>query len=89
MRHVFVLLLVLVCGLAWSTGFGAESAAPIARDIVKAYYDKKQGKPLQPLVTQSSPAGTVGAPQPVIAQAQPVNKSEPPIEGFAPSQASR
>ena len=22
----------------------AESAAPIARDVVKAYYDKKQGK---------------------------------------------
>ena len=37
---------------------GGAAAAPIARDIVKAYYDKKQGKiPPQQLTTQAVPPG--------------------------------
>jgi penicillin-binding protein 2 len=80
---------IVVAVLVQAGGFGAESAAPIARDIVKAYYDKKQGKTPQQLVTQNQPAGTAGGPKPVIAQAQPVNKSEQPIEVSAPSQSSR
>lgn len=34
---------IVVAVLVQAGGFGAESAAPIARDVVKAYYDKKRG----------------------------------------------
>ncbi len=34
---------IVVAVLVQGGGYGAESAAPIVRDVVKAYYDKKQG----------------------------------------------
>ncbi len=45
---------IVVAVLVQAGGFGAVSAAPIARDIVKAYYDKKQGN-FQELSTQLLP----------------------------------
>jgi penicillin-binding protein 2 len=45
---------IVVVVLVQAGGFGAVSAAPIARDIVKAYYDKKQGN-FQQLTTQLLP----------------------------------
>jgi penicillin-binding protein 2 len=59
---------IVVAVLVQGGGFGAESAAPIARDMVKAYYDKKRGKlPPQELLSQ----GTLpGIPDAVLAQAQ-------------------
>jgi hypothetical protein len=79
-----------VAVLVQAGGFGAESAAPIARDVIKAYYDKKQGKPVQPLVTQNTLSGK---PQPanaspVIAEAQPVNKPAQTIAESVPGQIS-
>src|SRR5579862_2030642 len=64
---------IVVAVLVQAGGFGAVSAAPIARDIVKAYYDKKQGN-FQEFSTQllpgsdplanhtAQPAGKFGAP---------------------------
>jgi len=46
---------IVVAVLVQAGGYGAESAAPIARDVVKAYYDKKQGKLPSQLVTQAAP----------------------------------
>jgi len=54
---------IVVAVLVQAGGFGAVSAAPIAKDIVKAYYDKKQGK-FQLLTTQLLPNG---APNPMRA----------------------
>ena len=34
---------IVVAVLVQAGGFGAEAAAPIAKDVVKAYYDKKRG----------------------------------------------
>ena len=34
---------IVVAVVVQGGGYGAESAAPIVRDVVKAYYDKKQG----------------------------------------------
>jgi penicillin-binding protein 2 len=34
---------IVVAALVQSGGWGSTSAAPIVRDIVKAYYDKKTG----------------------------------------------
>ncbi len=45
---------IVVAVLVQAGGFGAVSAAPIARDIVKAYYDKKQGN-FQEFSTQLLP----------------------------------
>ena len=48
---------IVVAVLVQAGGFGAESAAPIARDVVKAYYDKKRGKlPDRQLTTDVSPS---------------------------------
>ncbi len=46
---------IAVAVLVQAGGFGAVSSAPIARDIVKAYYDKKQGIVPSSLVSQDSP----------------------------------
>jgi penicillin-binding protein 2 len=49
---------VVVAVLVQGGEHGGAAAAPIARDIVKAYYDKKQGKiPPQQLTTQAVPPG--------------------------------
>jgi penicillin-binding protein 2 len=47
---------IVVAVLVQAGGFGAESAAPIAKDIVKAYYDKKNGKRTEPLTTSAPSA---------------------------------
>ena len=49
---------IIVSVLVQGGGHGGVAAAPIARAIVKAYYDKKQGKiPPQQLTTQAVPPG--------------------------------
>ena len=35
---------IVVAALVQGGGWGSTSAAPIVRDVVKAYYDKKSGK---------------------------------------------
>jgi penicillin-binding protein 2 len=57
-RNAEIVIAVLVQG----GGFGAVGAAPIARDIVKAYYDKKAG-------TFTNPQEYTGNPQPAAATA--------------------
>ena len=52
---------IIVAALVQAGGFGADSAAPIVRDIVKAYYDKKQGNVPQQLTTQALPIGALPA----------------------------
>jgi penicillin-binding protein 2 len=75
---------IVVAVLVQGGGYGAESAAPIVRDVVKAYYDKKQGVPPDELTTQALPPGSVlrgaaaraaggGA---LIAKPQPAGKSD-------------
>jgi len=49
---------IVVSVLVQGGEHGASAAAPIAKNIVKAYYDKKQGKiPPQQLTTQAAPPG--------------------------------
>jgi penicillin-binding protein 2 len=49
---------IVVSVLVQGGGHGGVAAAPIARAVVKAYYDKKQGKiPPQQLTTQAVPPG--------------------------------
>jgi penicillin-binding protein 2 len=49
---------IVVSVLVQGGQHGATAAAPIARDVVKAYYDKKQGKLApQQLTTQAVPPG--------------------------------
>jgi len=49
---------IVVSVLVQGGQHGATAAAPIARDVVKAYYDKKQGKIApQQLTTQAVPPG--------------------------------
>ena len=74
---------IVVAVLVQGGGFGAESAAPIARDIVKAYYDKKQGNAPQQLATQAPPPGSVrgaaalaAAGGALAAKPQPASKSD-------------
>ena len=55
---------IVVAVLVQGGGFGAESAAPIVRDVVKAYYDKKQGVPPDDLTTQDAPTGNGSAEPP-------------------------
>jgi len=45
---------IVVAALVQSGGWGSTSAAPIVRDVVKAYYDKKAGTFQQPAIAQSS-----------------------------------
>ena len=52
---------IIVAALVQAGGFGADSAAPIVRDIVKAYYDKKQGNAPQQLTTEALPIGALPA----------------------------
>ena len=87
---------IVVAVLVQAGGFGAVSSAPIARDIVKAYYDKKQGN-FQEFSTQllpgsdplanhtAQPAGKFGAPPVQNAVLTPKTISKPP----APQPASK
>jgi penicillin-binding protein 2 len=74
---------IVVSVLVQGGQHGATAAAPIARDIVKAYYDKKQGKiPPQQLTTQAVPPGI---PPSFAAQAARANKAEPEAEEGVPT----
>jgi len=64
---------IVVAALVQAGGWGSTSAAPVVRDIVKAYYDKKNGRMPQPPSTAENipPAGVVHpAAQPSGAQPQ-------------------
>jgi hypothetical protein len=77
-QHPEIVVSVLVQG----GEHGASAAAPIAKNVVKAYYDKKQGKiPPQELTTQAVPPGI---PPSFAAQAR-VNKAEAVAEEGVPT----
>ena len=79
---------IVVAVLVQAGGFGAASAAPIARDVVKAYYDKKQGKVPPVLETRLLPNSAAPATPATVtlpaaaARPQPVSKKSdvPPEE---------
>lgn len=48
---------IVVAALVQRGGWGSVSAAPIVRDVVKTYYDKKNGQ-LQPTITAENSAQT-------------------------------
>lgn len=79
-RHPEIVVAVLVQG----GEHGGAAAAPIARDVIKAYYDKKQGRiPPQQLTTQAVPPGI---PPSFVAQAAArASKAEPVAEETVPS----
>ena len=58
----------MVAVLVQSAGSARVFAAPIAKDIVKAYYDKKQGKLPSQLISKAG--STPGAAPAEIAQVQ-------------------
>lgn len=62
---------IVVAVLVQGGGFGAESAAPVARDVVKAYFDKKSGHPPLPEDAQVPPGARIPEdPLALIAQAK-------------------
>jgi penicillin-binding protein 2 len=69
---------LVVAVLVQSAGYGATFAAPIARDIVKAYYDKKNGKQPATLMTSAttSPAGPA---TPAVREASITSQTSPPV----------
>jgi penicillin-binding protein 2 len=68
---------IVVAVLVQAGGHGAEAAAPVARDIIKAYYDKKNGKVPTP---QSLANGEAPAPQVVKPVSQPVKPVPATVE---------
>ena len=49
---------IVVAVLVQGGEHGGSAAAPIARDVIKGYYDKKQGRiPPQQLTSQAAPPG--------------------------------
>jgi len=73
---------IVVAVLVQGGEHGGLAAAPIARDIVKAYYDKKQGKlPPQELTTQAVP----GIPPSFAAQSARASKPAPEAEEGVPT----
>jgi penicillin-binding protein 2 len=87
---------LVVAVLVQSSGFGATFSAPIARDIVKAYYEKKAGNTPQQLISKAGNAPVPGGAQAVVAQAviakpQPANKPNDatPLEEPSPAPADR
>lgn len=63
---------IVVCALVQGGGHGSEAAAPVVRDVVKAYYDKKDKKTEGQITAQKSEtkAGTGS----VLATAAPVTE---------------
>lgn len=73
---------IVVAVLVQGGEHGASAAAPIARDVVKAYYDKKQGKlPPQELTTQAVP----GIPPSFAAQSAHASKPDANEEEGVPT----
>ncbi|MFZ0738537.1 MAG: penicillin-binding protein 2 [Candidatus Acidiferrales bacterium] len=56
---------IVVTVLVQGGGHGGEVSGPIARDIVKAYYDKKNGVPQQQITTENQP--NPEPPKPLVA----------------------
>jgi len=69
---------IIVAVLVQSGGHGSVAAAPIARDVVKTYYDKKSGKPPELLLTKAPSAAPV--PATVLARAAQPADSAPAEE---------
>jgi penicillin-binding protein 2 len=77
---------IVVAVLVQGGGFGAASAAPIARDVVKMYYDKKNGVKPELLMTKTPSVPAVAeavmtapvtaSPEPVREQAAVPGKAE-------------
>src|SRR5271170_490341 len=62
---------IVVAALVQSGGWGSTSAAPIVRDVVKAYYDKKNGHlPPQPSTAENMPPAAAIHPASVNARAE-------------------
>ena len=53
---------IVVAALVQAGGWGSTSAAPIVRDVVKAYYDKKNGHLPQPSTADNLPPSSRRAP---------------------------
>ena len=49
---------IVVCALVQGGGHGSEAAAPVVRDVVKAYYDKKAKKTEGQMTAQKSATGS-------------------------------
>jgi penicillin-binding protein 2 len=78
---------IVVAVLVQGGEHGASAAAPIAKNVVKAYYDKKQGKvPPQELTTQVVPPGIPPSFMAQQAAAARTNKPEPVAEEGVPTQ---
>ena len=80
---------LVVAVLVQSAGYGATFSAPIARDIVKAYYDKKQGKTPSQLVTQASPPAATGSVPARAVVEQAANKAAMPVAETASAAPAR
>jgi penicillin-binding protein 2 len=65
---------IVVAVLVQAGGHGSEAAAPVVRDIIKAYYDKKAKKDGQ--ITADS--GTAPKTAPPVAPAQPKRAPKAP-----------
>jgi penicillin-binding protein 2 len=61
---------IVVAALVQGGGWGSLSAAPIVRDVVKAYYDKKNGLVPQPSTAQNAPGPSASRPLVASAGAQ-------------------
>jgi penicillin-binding protein 2 len=62
---------IVVCVLVQGGGHGSEAAAPVVRDVVKAYYDKKAKKTQGQITAQNKGAGS-GVPAASIEPPVPV-----------------
>jgi penicillin-binding protein 2 len=68
---------VVVAVLVQGGEHGGAAAAPIARDVIKGYYDKKQGRiPPQQLTSQAAPPGV----PPSFAAQAAAHASKPDVE---------
>jgi penicillin-binding protein 2 len=64
---------IVVAVLVQAGGHGAEAAAPVARDIIKAYYDKKNGKvPTPQILTNDGQAPAPPVVKPTSQAVKPV-----------------
>ncbi|HXQ26290.1 MAG TPA: penicillin-binding protein 2 [Candidatus Acidoferrales bacterium] len=61
---------IVVAALVQGGGWGSTSAAPIVRDVVKAYYDKKNGHMPQPSTAENIPPAGASRPLGAAAGAQ-------------------
>jgi penicillin-binding protein 2 len=77
---------IVVAVLVQSGGHGSSAAAPIARDVVKMYYDKKTGKPSELMLTKG-PSQTEPPQAVLVRAAQPAEAA--PAEEQLPMAVGR